>query len=512
MITLKHALTRLIAPVFLLPALSLQAQTTDQSTTTKNPYSPTPTPTTSCDALSGQTTGVQQRLDQYKHLVRGRQCIILNADPAENVDQLINQAPENAVILLSSNTAAPAVRTPSVSAFSGKTPVEYFVGSEIHLKNGQDILGAADDGLEIVLRDRPEFAGKHLIRVGSTDNFQFVETKASHIKHLTFQPTRVNSHPSIDTIVFAGCYNRRLVIEDNVFHLPARATLTLDCKKPLDASVSRPGPGLLFAKNTLIGTSFKQSGRAFIPEQGIAINLPAIRNQEGALAVTGNIFRGKMAEAGAYKLGSGTGININKNTVDIANYGNTGRAAFRKGGFALLGHTDTHVKPPVFNLAGNQIRVSATAITVGGRVGLALACNHLQAANTWWQIQQEFSLKAIPVSFAEVAERCENNAGSKDAGSNIAMQVQETRIQITNTWTATHYSTNTACAGLVNLEGQFFFGSEVCQTVNPPSNSSTPIPTTSNTTRPCMTGSCARDMTLLGVFAILGSVALVLTT
>ncbi|WP_448217282.1 hypothetical protein [Endozoicomonas sp. 2B-B] len=466
-----HNLTRLIAPVFLIKALSLHAQTTTQSTIPEPPSPSTPPPTMSCEAISGQTSGVQSRLIEHKSLVRGRQCAVLSADPTVDADQLINQIPENTVILLSSDTAT-AVKTPSPSGYpvSGKAPVVYFIGGEIRLKNGQDILGAADDGHEIVIRDRPGSVDKHFIKVGTTDNFQFDETKDSHIRHLTFQPTRENGSPSIDTIVFAECYNRKLILKENVFHLPLQASLVLDCKESLDASdnVNRQGPGLLFAENTLKGTSFKKLTKTLVPEIGLSINLPAIRNQQEALTVTGNKIEGKMAEAGAFKPGSGSAINIFKNTVDITNYGSIGRPAFRKGGFALLGHTDTSAKTPLFNVIGNKIQVTATAITIRGLIELSMSCNHLQAFNAWWQIQPQYKFKASPATFGDIGRQCENVVSL-----NNVMPTPHENIEPANTWTGTPYSSDTACSGLENYVGQLFFDTENCQSFTPSFVSST---------------------------------------
>ncbi|WP_257276370.1 hypothetical protein [Endozoicomonas sp. SESOKO4] len=474
MINLKHYLTRLIIPLFLSQALSLQARTTAQSPIAiaiATSHSTTAPPTVSCNSLAGHTRGVQQRLLQYSHLVPGRQCFVLSANPTEDLDQLINRLPENTVILLSSKTD-PAVTTPSpaISPAPDKTPVEYFIGSEIRLKDGQVIIGAADDGFDIVIRDRPGFTDKHLIKVGTTDNFQFGETRDSHIRHITFRPTRENKYLSIDSIVFSECYNRKLILEENVFHLPVKAALDFDCKQSLDASsdATRPGPGLLFANNTLIGTSFKSLTKTLVPEKGISINLPAIRHQEKRLVVADNTFRGKMAEAGVFRLGPESRMEIFKNTVDITNYGRIGRPAVRKGGFDLIGHTDINAKPPLFNLAGNQIRVTATAVTVNGQLELVLVCNHLQGFNSWWQPQPQFLLKSIPATFEEIMEKCQNVPGS-----NVIVPTPSTSSQLANTWTGTKYSSDTACTGLVNFEGLFFFEKDHCQTVTPQSTSST---------------------------------------
>lgn len=80
------------------------------------------------------------------------------------------------MILLSSN----------IVPVRGRTAVEYFT-YKIVLKDGQDIIGAADDGFEIVVMSRGH-GSEHMVEVGTSENFRFGETRDSHIKHLTFRP------------------------------------------------------------------------------------------------------------------------------------------------------------------------------------------------------------------------------------------------------------------------------------------------------------------------------------
>ncbi|WOG30078.1 hypothetical protein [Endozoicomonas sp. 8E] len=540
MIKQQHCLARLIAPLFLLQALILQAQTPTISSSTSS------LPTSSCNTLTGQTTGVEQRLRQYRELINGRQCVVLNANPSTDLGELVKQIPENTVIFLSSNTAPGATLSPATPASSitpgatlspttpasYKTSVEYLVDSEIVLKNGQDIIGAADDGFEIVIRDRSDFIHRHLLRVGYPGSFKPEETKDSHIRHLTFSPSLNNARLPIDSIIFAECYNRKLIVEDNVFRTPVKAALALDCKEFSDASdpTRHLGPGLLFTNNKIYGGKYtsimNKMYSYFIQEQGIFINISSVINQSDRLSVIGNLFEDDIAEAAEFRLAPGSKINVFNNIVNINNFGPTTRSSARKGGFILVGPTYSLSKRPVFFLAGNQIKVTRTAITVSGQLGLTLACNHLQAVNPWRQPLKQFSIKAMPAPLRKVSGVCSSFVGpttvmptagpnsnfvmstftpdsmavmstsgpdstvvmsastpnatlamstptpnstvvmsTPAVNSTVAIPTPTTHgsIRFANIWTPIKDSSSTACAGLVNFEGQFFFYSEICQ-------------------------------------------------
>ncbi|WOG30062.1 hypothetical protein [Endozoicomonas sp. 8E] len=518
MTKLQYYLACLIAPVLLLQALILQAQNTTQSPIVT--ASAPPLQTELCEQLSPQTMGVDAQLNLYSNLVYNRQCIVLKANPTENLNKLIERIPENTVILLSSETAltpasasasasastsattsasatttAPAnvtssssmnmtsssvvqsnsttaMPSPSTTSVPGKTPVEYFIDGEIRLKDGQDILGAANIDFEIVIRDRPGFTGSNMVRIGAPDNFLFGERRESNIRHVTFKPSRENNLPLIDSIVFAECYNRRLILEENVFHLPVRAAVNLDCKIPLNLSATYwyRGPGLQFANNTVIGRKYTRLHNRIlsnlIPDQGILINLPAIRNQSRLLAVIGNTFQGDMAEAAEFRLGPKITMDVFKNTVDISNDGITRLDPLRKGGFVLVGTADNETRYPVFYLIGNQIKTTQTALTISGRLGMSMVCNHLQAVKPWWQPLERFGLKIFHITLGDAAKQklCEKVVSSPSVWP---IPTQTTM----NIWNAISGSTANACAGLVNLKDQLFFVSEVCQPVSPPRDS-----------------------------------------
>ncbi|WP_257279500.1 hypothetical protein [Endozoicomonas sp. ISHI1] len=465
MIKRQHYLTRLMAPILLLQALNIRAQATTQSPTT-NPF-----PTVSCQSLTKQTPGVEQQLKQYSHLVRNRQCVVLTPNPDDDLDQKIKQIPENTVILFSSGTVQAVTPSPSASPVTEKIQVKYFIRREIVLKDGQDLLGAADDGFEIVIMLHPTYNKKYMVRAGATDNFHFRKTKDSHIRHITFLPTGTGNRRPVDTILFAECFNRRLILENNEFNLPNQAAVDLDCKEPLDASAHpmRPGPGLRFINNTAIGTTINTPTSEYIPDEVININLPAIRNQSKRIAVIGNTFRGKMAKAGEFMLGPGTSMDIFRNTVYIASSTLLGAIA-QQGGFVFIGHKDINAELSRYNLAGNEIWVKGTAITVFTPLKLALACNHLQAVIPWQQFKQEFSLKAIH-PWPQAAVECTKLMGSSVVMPNLnptvltATPTLYTTGQVANIWSAINGSTATACSGLVNLEGLLFFDSEVCSSL-----------------------------------------------
>ncbi|WP_257252758.1 MULTISPECIES: hypothetical protein [unclassified Endozoicomonas] len=565
MVKLQHYSARLVVPIFLLMALIAEAQTATQSLNiTPSPTTISSLTTTSassksnsrglCDSLIGQTAGVERQLKQYRSLFSGRECFVLSADPAEDLADVIKQIPENAVILLSSETvvssstatpsASVALATSSVSSAPApeNIPVNYLIGGEITLKDGQDIIGAADEGFEIIISLGSGYYDPHMIRIGMNGNFQFGNVRDSHIRHLTFQPVSPsNTNRTVENIVSGKCYNRRLIVVNNLFHLPlTKAALNLECRESLDASANdiRPGPGLLFVRNTIIGKTATRLRDSYIPEAGVFINLHTIINQTQRVAVIENSFEGDMAKAGDFILGFGSSMDIFRNRVDINNVAKTRRetatgSTVQKDGFSLTGLKDPNVEPPLFNLAGNRIHTKTTAIGVDSRIQLALACNHLQAVNPWRQAIRQFSLKAIDP--LPLAGECERSVGSTGV---TATPTSPTLCQIVNTWTAIAGSTvdpttimgttvsptnitssavgSTAItgstdgplSGLNNLDGQLYFDPSLCPTVSTPfvSNNGTPSYTSTasdNGTVSVSSAGTTEVMTGLGVITTL---------
>ncbi|WP_422474873.1 hypothetical protein [Endozoicomonas sp. ALB032] len=419
-----------------------------------------------CEILSGQTMGVLQRLNQYKDLVSGRQCIVLSADPADDLSELIKQIPDNTVILLSSETTSP-----TVAPVAGKTTVEYFISNAITLKNGQDIIGAADDGFEIVIKLHDNFTSRYMIGVGVHyyDEFNFGETADNHIKHITFQPTGVNPDTQTHAIVHTNCYYGALSIENNVFYLPDRAAVNINCSANLDASTSdlHTVPGLRFANNKVIGETIRTTKLSMIPERAIFINLPYINNLSNKLEIIGNTFEGRISELAYIEIGYGSNINIFRNTVDIDNKGETLSEILtgiesRRGGFALEGfraplHLVDHIKAPLINLAGNNINVTTTALTIDDKLDLALTCNHFQGMTLWKVDNEGFPLKAVDP--LPLADECTRSVSSTVGPATTSAP---TLCQIVNSWTPINDSKATALTGLTNVEGQFYFDSAVC--------------------------------------------------
>ncbi|WP_257282004.1 hypothetical protein [Endozoicomonas sp. ISHI1] len=475
MIKLHYHLAQLIAPLFLLQVLSLGAQNAVKPTTPSGTTYPTKV---LCDSLIGQPSGVRQRLSQYSELVRGRQCVVLSADPTKDLAQLINGLPDDTVILLSSSTTTTMTPSPSVATVAGKTPVNYFVGSEILLKNGQDIIGAADDGFEVVIMPDKSYSNRYMLRVGDYVDFKFAETKDSNIRHITFRDNSPEGHTlkRVNSIVYGECHNRRLIMENNVFHLTESIGVRLECRGTLDASANnlRTGPGLLFANNAFKGESYSLiSNLDFIPLEALAVSYPGIKHQSEKLTVIDNVFQGKISEVGHFTLGSGSRMNIFRNIIDVDNSGTTyhewimGHSA-HKHGFALAGLTDEYAdadadsdsdaEPPLFNVAGNRISVKNTAINIDGELKLALPCNHLQAVKPWRQEQHKYSLIAIDPF--PLAGDCKKPLRFHQR----ATKPQSAFCKIVNTWTPTNGSPAGTISGLTNLEGQFYFNSASCQT------------------------------------------------
>ncbi|WP_422442410.1 hypothetical protein [Endozoicomonas sp. ALB060] len=443
---------------------------TYQQNATAAPTTATSLPTVLCDTLRGQTAGVQQRLNQYSALVSGRQCVVLSADPADDLSELIKQIPDNTVILLSSETTSP-----TVAPVTGKTTVEYLIANAITLKNGQDIIGAADDGFEIVIKLHDNFTSRYMIGVGQYyHEFNFGETADNHIKHITFQPTGVNPDTQTHAIVHTNCYYGALSIENNVFYLPDRAAVNIDCYAGLDASTSdlHTVPGLRFANNKVIGETIRTTKLSMIPELAIFINLPYINNLSNKLEIIGNTFEGRISRLAYIRIGDESNINIFRNTVDIDNKGETLSEILtgiesQRGGFALKGfrvplvplvHLVFDIKAPLINLAGNNINVTTTALTIDGKLDLALTCNNFKGM-TLWEVDNYEYLPLKAVDPLPLAGECKRSVSSTDGPATTSAP---TLCQIVNSWTPINDSKATALTGLTNVEGQFYFDSAVC--------------------------------------------------
>ncbi|WOG30065.1 hypothetical protein [Endozoicomonas sp. 8E] len=380
---------------------------------------------------------------------------------------MIKRIPDNTVILLSSKTTSP-----TVAPTTGKPTVDYLIASPIALKNGQDIIGAADDGFEIVIKLHPGFTNRYMIGVGVEYNgkFNFSETIDNHIKHITFRPTGANPDNPIYAIFYTKCYNRTLAIENNVLYLPTWAAVDMSCNSALDASANdlRKGPGLRFANNKVIGEIIRTTRHSMIAEEAIFINLGKINNQSNKLEIIENTFRGKISELAEISIGSGSSIDIFRNTISIDNKGTTRseiRTGFenRRGGFALRGLGFTDRKAPLINLAGNDIYLTTTALTIIKQLDLTLACNHFMAVTLWNVRNEYFSLKAVdPLPLAAECRR------SVSSTVGMATTSAPTLCQIVNSWTPINDSKATALTGLTNVEGQFYFGTSLCPTATPP--------------------------------------------
>lgn len=523
---LRGRLASFAALTFLIQVLPVQAET---NTTTPGTISPTkstsststtPTPTVipvetiACDEidLNMQTTGVQNRFEQSSELLTGKQCVILEADSIEDLSTVFARIPANTVVVLSSDSVSASISptfdlmsstemadfsstimtasaSPSATPLLSPSPspsvlpkqqTEYFIGSELFIKNGQHLLGAPDEGFEIVIRDLPNFTDRHMVKIGRPDSFTFNEQNDSTISNITFLPTRDNKRRSIDSLYFAECSNRTLTIEDTVNYLDTRASLFFDCKMTLDASAdpARTGPGVYFADNIIIGRKDDTSQQ--IPDEGLFISLPSIRNLRDNLKVVNNRFMGDMAEAAEINLGQGSTIELFRNQVNISNVGKARKDAVspQRGAFLLKGISKGDATRPEFFLAGNSLNVTATAISVVNTLELTLSCNQLKASSPWRQ-----NSSVLPLVAADPYELI-YECGDPMSTTAIMMPTPTpgSSSRVINQWQAAPDSTATACEGLMNLQGQLFFDSETCQPVVP-----TDPPTTSTSSSTSLT-------------------------
>ncbi|WP_422138160.1 hypothetical protein [Endozoicomonas sp. ALC020] len=380
---------------------------------------------------------------------------------------MIKRIPDNTIILLSSKTTSP-----TVAPVTGKPTVEYLIANAITLKNGQDIIGAADDGYEIVIKLHPGFADRNMIEVGVEYNggFNFSETIDNHIKHITFRPTGANPDNPIYSIFHTNCYNRTLAIENNVLYLPTFAAVNMRCSTSLDASANnlQTGPGLRFANNEVIGETIRTTQHSMIPEAAIIINLGNITRQSNKLEIIENTVRGKTSQLAEIQLGPENSIDIFRNTVTIDTEGitryeiATGYAG-RRGGFALIGDRFGG-KVSRFKLAGNYIYVTTKNINISYSIGLALACNDFLGTALWNQYS-EFR-PVIAVDPIPLGTECQRSVSST---AGMATTSRPTLNQIVNTWTPINYSTASVLTGLTNIQGQLYFDNAAnCPTLATP--------------------------------------------
>ncbi|WOG30063.1 hypothetical protein [Endozoicomonas sp. 8E] len=379
---------------------------------------------------------------------------------------MIKQIPDNTVILLSSKTTSP-----TVAPVTGKPTVEYLIANAITLKNGQDIIGAADDGYEIVIKLHPGFSDRNMIEVGVEYNggFNFSEAIDNHIKHITFRPTGTDPDRPIYNIFYTNCYNRTLAIENNVLYLPTLAAVDMRCATPLDASANnlQTGPGLRFANNVVIGETIRTTQHSMIPLAAIIINFGYITRQSNKLKIIENIVRGKTSQLAEIHLASESSIDIFRNTVTIDTEGVTrdeiaSGIPDRRGGFALIGDRFGG-KVPRYKLAGNYIYVTTKDINISFSIELALACNDFLGTALWNQYSEYYAV--IAVNSLRLGTECQRSVSST-AGMTTR---RPTLNQIMNTWTPINYSRASVLSGLTNIQGQLYFDNAAnCPTVAAP--------------------------------------------
>ncbi len=249
-----------IQPSNTTPVLSSTASVALTLTPTSTPTStPTMSPPviyyTACNALADQPAAVTRVVDSLTEDLQRGNCAVLRFGEFDNIAPVINSLPENTTIILSSEPLiSPTASTPAQA-------LAFMASSELILKNRQHLLGA-DEGNEDVLFITPQsFSDMHMVSVGNGLSFRNSKNETSLIRDIHFKPYKDASRDTVDSIIFAQCYNRLLRVEGNTFTLDRRASVFLDCKQsnsevPAPASLQttneqmdgsiRGGPGLQF--------------------------------------------------------------------------------------------------------------------------------------------------------------------------------------------------------------------------------------------------------------------------
>ncbi|WP_252178081.1 hypothetical protein [Endozoicomonas sp. 4G] len=190
---------------------------------------------------------------------------------------------------------------PSVSPVPGKkSESKHYINGPITLKNGHEIIGAPDDGFEIVIEDRVTFYGEEMIKIGKQNSFTFPEIRDSRIKLITFKPMNACGG-GLNSIIDAKCFNRKLIVEDNKFIFHQReAVLLLVCSQSIQPikGFAFTGPILKFTNNVITSETFIFTDgirRVFLPETVLLVNLPNVKGESDTLHFSGNTLSGKLA-------------------------------------------------------------------------------------------------------------------------------------------------------------------------------------------------------------------------
>ena len=411
------------------------------------------------------------------------------------------------------STSAPFIQpTPSLIPPSpGVINREFSLSKPIKLKNGQHILSAAEDGFRVVLKEANDFEGGHMIEIGtSAENFMDVvdEIDSSVVRGITFEPVRGDGRRSVDSIFYAQCYNRDLLVLDNHFTLDARASVYLRCSYSFENDIvgsglelySRPmGPGLDFSGNTVRGDQYQTARRTFTPDEALLIYLPNIQGlQDDLLVVRNNTFEGHMIEAIEAHIGLNSKLRITGNTIHINTsgkpFGSRGHDAdFHKGGILLRGLNGGQNRDelPLYLLADNDITTQDSGakdrvITLLDQLQLGFSCNRLEGTRPW---KQKNNPPAVYTAFYDLSPYCDSVADTLTSMATMTTSMPSVSptpapspvavpaINIMNTWSASGSAMFGACEGLVHLVGEIQFETAMCESTQPP----TPAPVAPST-------------------------------
>ncbi|MET4692975.1 hypothetical protein [Endozoicomonas lisbonensis] len=417
---------------------------TSAVTSTASP--PTAPPVLSCNAIasaypkkSSQITSALERLEAEGHARRN--CVLIDHSDYADAGAIFDQLDDEITILLSSATKNGDIQL--------LTPVT--------LKSGQHLIGLAPRGKYVQLKAPRSFSGSHMVEVGDkTFKGGETERKPSVIRGIHFAPEWDGKRKSVDSIIFAQCYNGELIVKDNRFTLDRRAAVFLDCKQSNEGvsvpvsvvlnsdemekrSLLRGGPGLLFDNNRVDGLNSKHVDAWLYPNEGVFIKMPEVINlpKKYQPRIKDNQFIGIMKDA--IELESGSDASILNNTVKPSSTG-----VFAWGGILLIGSSSK----PLYTVADNVLETKFWGIKIKSNFRLSMAKNQITSNEPFKQDKENSLVIVSEVDDGDSCEAC-------------------------NTWKTNSNSSNVeSCKGLHNIDGIIHFEKATCgNVINPDGNS-----------------------------------------
>ena len=452
---------------------------------------PSPSPTslppepafTACDSIAAEdlTTAITAVLNKLSSEGLQRpNCAILKAAVHPDLSPVINSLPENTTILLVPDS------TPEAMPLNARSVMD--------LKNGQHMIGVSGDDSDVLLITPVDFDGRHMVGIGTANSFNNGEQETSVISGIHFKPFKDDQRDSVDSIIFAQCYNRLLIVDSNTFTLDRRASVFLDCKRsnigvtpppalltPTEQITSdlRGGPGLQFINNNVIGDD-EHSNNA--PGEGLFVYGPGVFNLPEALQarIEGNHFSQSMKVA--IEVETGSNATIHNNIINETLLTETVRNFI---GIQLIGVGN--IDPlPIYDVSKNTIGLDGNCVQLKRELVFSFSENQMNCNSPWSQTDISKPAHVIEEAPGEACATC-------------------------NAWTPKSNGFVSPCFGLNSLDGDIHFRGFTCLSPQPPTPAPAPAPASSPTTNASATGSGSRISQNLPVFIFISVITFLAT-